>query len=81
MAKATVQAALGPVALKHITNPDDAKYGEIVLMLCVLSIILTAPTGAILITLTGTKLLTKTKAPPVTEGKGLTSRNVSRVKT
>lgn len=38
-------------------------------MICVLSIILTAPTGAILITLTGPRLLTKTKTPqPPPEG-------------
>lgn len=37
-------------------------------MICVLSIILTAPTGAILITLSGPRLLTKTKFPQVQEG-------------
>lgn len=44
-------------------------YGETVLMICVLSIIVTAPTGAVLITLTGTRLLTKTRIPaPIPEG-------------
>lgn len=64
MAKATVQAALGPVALKHLA-PDDPNvvYGETVLMVCILAIVVTAPLGAILISLTGTKLLTKTRAP------------------
>lgn len=47
----------------------EKSYAEKVLMICVLSIILTAPTGAILITLLGPKLLTKTKAPqPIPEG-------------
>lgn len=69
MAKATVQAALGPVALKHLSaDSPDKKYAEIVLMICVLSIVLTAPTGAILISLSGTKLLTKTTQPQITEG-------------
>lgn len=72
MAKATVQAALGPVALRTVSSKGDAMdkhYAEVVLMLCVLSIVLTAPTGAILISITGTKLLTKTRQPQVTEGK------------
>lgn len=70
MAKATVQAALGPLALKHLSPDDpDMHYGEIVLMLCVLSIVVTAPTGAILISITGTKLLTKTKIPTMPESK------------
>lgn len=70
MAKATVQAALGPLALKHLSADDpDMKYGEILLMLCVLSIVVTAPTGAILISITGTKLLTKTKFPAMPESK------------
>lgn len=62
MAKATVQAALGPVALRHVhDDPEQKHYAEIVLMMCVLCIVITAPTGAILISLTGSKLLTKTK--------------------
>lgn len=70
MAKATVQAALGPVALKHLSDTDpDRKYAEIVLMVCILSIVLTAPTGAILISITGKKLLTRTTQPQNLEGK------------
>lgn len=45
-------------------------YASIILTVCVLSIVVTAPTGAILITLTGSKLLSKTKQPPNLEGKG-----------
>ncbi|KAF5286799.1 hypothetical protein FQR65_LT02217 [Abscondita terminalis] len=64
MAKATVQAALGPLALVVVGNKEpDREYAEKVLMICVLSIILTAPTGAILITLSGSRLLTKLKTP------------------
>lgn len=65
MAKATVQAALAPTTLDKV-NPDDPEqvyYAEITVTMCVLSILLTAPAGAILISLSGPKLLTKTTAP------------------
>lgn len=80
MSKATVQAALGPVALRHVLEmrkkegdavqgtADEVRYANIVLIICVLSIVITAPLGAILISVTGTKLLTKTKQPVNTEG-------------
>ncbi|XP_043522279.1 sodium/hydrogen exchanger 9B2-like [Frieseomelitta varia] len=65
MAKATVQAALAPTALDKVNpnDPEQVYYAEIVVTMCVLSILLTAPTGAILITLSGPKLLTKTTTP------------------
>lgn len=60
---------MGPVALSIVgESAHETKYAETVLMVCVLSIILTAPTGAILITLSGPRLLTKTKFPHVPEG-------------
>ncbi|XP_067206399.1 sodium/hydrogen exchanger 9B2 isoform X2 [Linepithema humile] len=67
LAKATVQAALAPAALDEVDKsiPEEVNYGETVLMMCVLSVLLTAPAGAILITLSGPKLLTKTTAPVV----------------
>ncbi|XP_029044926.1 sodium/hydrogen exchanger 9B2 isoform X1 [Osmia bicornis bicornis] len=67
MAKATVQAALAPTTLDRIdhNNPKEMYYAETVVTVCILSILLTAPTGAILITLSGPKLLTKTTAPMV----------------
>ncbi|KNC22346.1 hypothetical protein FF38_02922 [Lucilia cuprina] len=71
MSKATVQAALGPVAMKHLAAdaPEtDKHYAYVVQTIAVLSIVLTAPLGAILISVTGTKLLTKTKQPQVIEG-------------
>lgn len=67
MAKATVQAALGPVTLDEVDKSDknnpQIEYAETVLMMCVLSVLLTAPAGAIIISLSGPKLLTKTTAP------------------
>ncbi|XP_071572382.1 sodium/hydrogen exchanger 9B2 isoform X1 [Temnothorax nylanderi] len=65
MAKATVQAALGPVTLDEVDKSDQqqVEYAETVLMMCVLSVLLTAPAGAIIISLSGPKLLTKTTAP------------------
>ncbi|KAK2587218.1 hypothetical protein KPH14_002958 [Odynerus spinipes] len=65
MAKATVQAALGPVTLDEVNQEDaqEVEYANMILTLCVLSILLTAPTGAIIISLSGPKLLTKTTAP------------------
>lgn len=62
------QAALGPVVL-GMTDDDgiEHEYGDKILTTCVLAIMLTAPTGAILITLLGPKLLTKTKYPIVPE--------------
>ncbi|XP_025153435.1 uncharacterized protein LOC105182503 isoform X2 [Harpegnathos saltator] len=65
MAKATVQAALGPSTLDEVDKDDgkQVEYAETVLTLCVLSILLTAPAGAIIISLSGPKLLTKTNTP------------------
>ncbi|PSN37316.1 Sodium/hydrogen exchanger 9B2 [Blattella germanica] len=59
--KATVQAAIGPVALDLAKTEDDVKSANIVLVVAFLSILLTAPLGAILITLVGPKLLKKTE--------------------
>ncbi|GAB0098544.1 sodium/hydrogen exchanger 9B2 [Sergentomyia squamirostris] len=67
-AKATVQAALGPVAMKHSTSDEEKDWAKKVLTICVLSIVLTAPLGAIMISITGTRLLTKTKLPIHVEG-------------
>ncbi|XP_043467171.1 sodium/hydrogen exchanger 9B2 [Leptopilina heterotoma] len=71
MAKATVQAALGPGTLDCIDekNEEQVHHAETVLTICVLSILLTAPVGAIIISLSGPKLLKKTSAPvAVTDG-------------
>lgn len=73
MAKATVQAALGPVMLRRLRErgtftPEEKTYAETILTVCILSIVVTAPIGAILISLTGTRLLTKTKPLAHVEG-------------
>ncbi|KAL1494709.1 hypothetical protein ABEB36_010265 [Hypothenemus hampei] len=70
MAKATVQAALGPVALGEITdkNSEDYDYAKKLMVVCILSIMVSAPTGAFLITISGPRLLTKTKIPVMPEG-------------
>lgn len=69
MAKATVQAALGPVTMDTVRqlkdgDPEDRHRAEITLLICILSICMTAPIGAIIITLSGPRLLTKTSSPP-----------------
>ncbi|XP_013133881.1 PREDICTED: mitochondrial sodium/hydrogen exchanger 9B2 isoform X2 [Papilio polytes] len=77
MAKATVQAALGPVALDEVRKmatadgqpvPEMLQYAETVLTVCIMSIVITAPLGAMVITITGPRLLSKTTKPPVLEG-------------
>lgn len=58
--KATVQAAIGAVALdraKQDGDEDLVKLGEQVLMLAVLVILITAPVGAVGISLAGPRLL------------------------
>lgn len=64
-----MQAALGPVVLGLVAADSvEHDYGDKMLTTCVLSIILTAPTGAILITILGPRLLTKTKTIIEPEG-------------
>ena len=63
--KATVQAALGPLALdraKAMGSEDKTElieYGETVLSIAVLVILVTAPIGAITIRFLGSKWLSK----------------------
>ncbi|XP_033325284.1 na[+]/H[+] hydrogen antiporter 1 isoform X1 [Megalopta genalis] len=78
MAKATVQAALAPTTLDKV-NPDDPQqvyYAETVMTMCVLSILMMAPSGAVIIILSGPKLLTKTTTP-VTPPEGWKTRRPS----
>jgi len=67
-----VQAALAPVAMDSVieeSRPEEERvYAEHVLVICVLSILLTAPVGAIIITLTGPRLLKKTTTPAIVDG-------------
>jgi len=57
--KATVQAAIGAIPLSA-----GVRGGEIILAVAVLSILVTAPLGAIGIDVSGKRLLTKTKNSP-----------------
>lgn len=70
MAKASVQAALGPVALDVVRSwkGPEPEYAHTVAIACVMSILMTAPLGAILIIVTGSKLLSKTTVPVVPDG-------------
>ncbi|XP_016416689.1 mitochondrial sodium/hydrogen exchanger 9B2-like [Sinocyclocheilus rhinocerous] len=64
MPKATVQAAIGSTALDMARSKNDLelqKYGMDVLTVAVLSILITAPVGALLISLLGPRLLQKPK--------------------
>ncbi|XP_034298086.1 sodium/hydrogen exchanger 9B2-like isoform X1 [Pantherophis guttatus] len=61
--KATVQAAIGSVALDTARGNKDKmleKYGLYILTIAFLAILITAPTGAVIIGLTGPRLLRKT---------------------
>ncbi|KAJ8915608.1 hypothetical protein NQ315_003392 [Exocentrus adspersus] len=60
MCKAMVQAALGPVCLSLVApNSIEYEYARKMLTTSILSILVTAPTGALLITILGPRLLTK----------------------
>lgn len=67
MAKATVQAALGPAALDLVNNgqttgaskEEDESYAKALLAVSVLSVVISAPLGALMIAITGPRLLTK----------------------
>jgi NhaP-type Na+/H+ or K+/H+ antiporter len=68
--KATVQAAIGPIALDFAREKEDLRDKELatlVLTIAVLSILITAPLGAIAISTTGPKLLNKSKNSEVTQ--------------
>lgn len=56
------QAALGPAVLEVATSQhQDVEYSKTIVMVCIISILLTAPAGAIIVSLSGPKLLTKAK--------------------
>ncbi|KAL0881051.1 hypothetical protein ABMA27_002184 [Loxostege sticticalis] len=71
MAKATVQAALGPAALYLVnsggsaggTVKEETMYAETLLAVSVLSVVISAPLGAVLIAITGPRLLSKDPSP------------------
>ncbi len=57
--KATVQAAVGAVALDAADSSGEKERARVVLTVAVLAIVLTAPVGAIAISVAGPRLLTK----------------------
>ncbi|KAI7810680.1 putative mitochondrial sodium/hydrogen exchanger 9B2 [Triplophysa rosa] len=66
MPKATVQAAIGSTALDMARSKNDLelqKYGMDVLTVAVLSILITAPIGSLIIGLLGPRVLQKPKNP------------------
>ncbi|KAJ6668863.1 hypothetical protein lerEdw1_012349 [Lerista edwardsae] len=76
--KGTVQAAIGSIALDTARDHHDKKleqYGMLILTAAFLAILVTAPTGAILIGLTGPKLLHKTDI----DGEGGLERETSEL--
>lgn len=65
------QAALGPVALDEVRKlhlEEYEGYANTVLIIAVLSILITAPVGAILITVLGPRLLEKEEQEVVIDG-------------
>ncbi|VDN98960.1 unnamed protein product [Rodentolepis nana] len=67
--KATVQAAIGPLALdaaRKFGDPDQIRWGEEIITLAALSIIITAPTAAFLIPLVAPYLLKQSVPDPST---------------
>ncbi|KAB0368279.1 hypothetical protein FD755_020045, partial [Muntiacus reevesi] len=61
MPKATVQAVLGPLALEkaRMSAPHLESYSKDVMTVAFLSILITAPNGALIIAILGPKLLTR----------------------
>lgn len=58
---------LGPAVLEVVkndetmNNEENRAYATTIVMVCIISIILTAPMGATIVSLSGSKLLTKAK--------------------
>lgn len=65
MPKATVQAAIGAIALDEASNDREVEMGRDILAIAVLSIICTAPLGAIAISFCGPRLLVLDKCVAV----------------
>ncbi|CAK9053968.1 Sodium/hydrogen exchanger 9B1 (Na(+)/H(+) exchanger-like domain-containing protein 1) (NHE domain-containing protein 1) (Sodium/hydrogen exchanger-like domain-containing protein 1) (Solute carrier family 9 subfamily B member 1) (Testis specific sodium-hydrogen exchanger) (MtsNHE) [Durusdinium trenchii] len=61
--KATVQAAIGALALDEATTLTEQRFGRQLLAVAVLCILVTAPPGAALIAVLGPRLLEKAKDP------------------
>lgn len=59
--KATVQAAVGPVALDYARNERETYYATVIVTMAILSVLITAPLGAIAIDSVSGRLLSKNK--------------------
>lgn len=82
MPKATVQAAIGSTALDTARVKQDEecqRFGMDVLSVAVLSILITAPLGALLIGLCGPRLLRRPKNPEWAVSQGTLSPSDARV--
>lgn len=64
MPKATVQAAIGAIALDNAETDREKEMGRDILAIAVLSILCTAPLGAAIISVTGPRLLLKEPTAP-----------------
>ncbi|XP_061441509.1 sodium/hydrogen exchanger 9B2-like [Rhineura floridana] len=74
--KATVQAAIGSIALdtaRELQNHELEQYGLTILTIAFLAILFTAPTGALIIGLAGPCLLHKTDKSSEEDGRGTVS--------
>eukprot|EP00931_Biecheleriopsis_adriatica_P037237 TRINITY_DN21370_c0_g1_i1.p1 TRINITY_DN21370_c0_g1~~TRINITY_DN21370_c0_g1_i1.p1 ORF type:complete len:528 (-),score=124.25 TRINITY_DN21370_c0_g1_i1:255-1838(-) len=60
MPKATVQAAIGGAALDEAVTPREKEMGRQLLAVAILAILITAPLGALLISILGPKMLERT---------------------
>jgi NhaP-type Na+/H+ or K+/H+ antiporter len=69
MPKATVQAAIGGIALDNAETDKEREMGRDVLAIAVLSILCTAPIGAAIIAVTGPRLLLKEESNADTTAK------------
>ncbi|KAL5018377.1 hypothetical protein ScPMuIL_004099 [Solemya velum] len=73
--KATVQAAIGALALdkaRKVNNEEWEILGKKLLTIAVLSILITAPLGAVAISLLGPRLLKRDAVPNIAESKATT---------
>lgn len=61
--KATVQAAIGALPLDLAETDTQTKRAQVILLVAVLAILITAPTGAVAIALAGPRLLLKDDQP------------------
>merc|ERR1712039_291141 len=81
MPKATVQAAIGALALDEATTDREKAMGQDILAIAVLSILCTAPLGAIAISFFGPRLLVLDKYDESKKQDELCEKDVESKKT